>query len=101
MAPGTTDPRENEGDSAHTPCCHLKAHILPWVRQWCPHTQPAHPLPRMRTQTPTGTGTDPSTLSLCQWHWPDPEESRGMLDAGGKGGEGWVAQLGRHPDKEK
>lgn len=102
MAPGTRDTRENAGEwLTHTSHCRLKANILPLVGQRYPHTQPAILSPHLCAQTPTVTGTYPLKLSLCPWHWPDPEEWRGMLDAGDKGGEGWVAQFLGHPDNEK
>lgn len=77
------------------PPCRLKARIPPSLCETMasPHTQPVHLLPSSVHTAPTVTGTHPLKLSLCPWHWPDPEEERGMLDAGGKGGEGWVAQF--------
>lgn len=86
MVPGIGDTRETLTGSAHTPCCHLKAHVPPLVGQ-CILTHNQH-LPRVCILTPTSTETDPLKPSLCPWHWPDPEESKEMLDAGGKGGEG-------------
>ena len=69
----------------------------PTAHTLIPLTRPAHPLP----SSASPPGTYPLKLSQCQWHWPDPGGWRGRWDAGGIGGEGWVARFPGHPDNEK
>ena len=73
------------------------SHLGPAAHTLIPLTQPAHRLP----SSASPPGTYPLKLSQCQWHWPDPGGWRGRWDAGGIGGEGWVARFPGHPDIEK
>lgn len=85
-------PREMQGATQGTrPALIHSTHLIPLTR-------PARPLP----SSASPQGTYPLKLSQCQWHWLDPGGWRGRWDAGGIGGEGWVAQFpGQHPDDEK